>query len=127
MTGDWRAVLIPFHDTQQLYMIPIYYRERFARDRDGERKSQGTRMVIDIELSQLGALQLDGLFIDQRFELFIRSHEPLPEEIRRDIRTIFNDTMAEVGMNGTLVFQVRRDFPVAPAEEMARAATESAS
>lgn len=127
MTGDWRAVLIPFHDTQQLYMIPIYYRERFARDRDGERKSQGTRMVIDIELSELGALQLDGLFIDQRFELFIRSHEPLPEEIRRDIRTIFSDAMAEVGMNGTLVFQVRRDFPVAPAEEMARAATASAS
>lgn len=127
MTGDWRAVLMPFHDTQQLYMIAIYYRERFGRDRDGERKSQGTRMVIDIELSQLGALQLDGLFIDQRFELFIRGHQPLPEEMRRDIRTIFNDAMAEVGMSGTLVFQVRRDFPVAPAEEMARAATESTS
>lgn len=127
MTGDWRAVLMPFHDTQQLYMIPIYYRERFGRDRAGERKSQGTRMVIDIELSQLGALQLDGLFIDQRFELFIRTHESLPEEMRRDIRTIFSEAMAEVGMQGDLVFQVRRDFPVAPAEEMARAAAESAS
>ncbi len=125
MTGEWRAVLMPFHDTQQLYMIAIYYRERFGRDHDGEHKSQGTRMVIDIELSQLGALQLDGLFIDQRFELFIRSREPLPGEMRRDIRTIFSDAMAEVGMNGTLVFQVRRDFPVAPAEEMARAADKS--
>ena len=126
MTGDWRAVLMPFHDTQQLYMIPIYYRERFGRGHDGENESQGTRMVIDIELSQLGALQLDGLFIDQRFELFIRAHESLPEEIRREIRTIFHDAMAEVGMRGDLVFQVRRDFPVAPAEEMARAAAEGA-
>ncbi len=124
--GDWRAVPMPFHDTQQLYMIPIYYRERFGRGHDNERESQGARMVIDIELSRLGALQLDGLIIDGRFELFIRSHEPLSETMRGDIRTIFNNAMAEVGMHGDLVFQIRRDFPVAPAEEMARAAAESA-
>jgi hypothetical protein len=77
-------------------------------------------MVVDIDLSALGPMQFDGLYNNQRFDLFVRSRTRLAAPMRHDILTIFDDAIAHTGLKGKLGFQVMGDFPVAPADDLAR-------
>ena len=69
------------------------------RDEDGEEGEEGevegaTRFVVELELSRLGPLQLDGLVRQSRFDLIVRTTSPLAAEMRRDILGIFDDSIA---------------------------------
>ncbi len=54
-----------------------------------------------------------------QFDLVIRSLNPLPDPVQRDILQIYNDTGAITGYKGGLTFQTVREFPVNPMEEVA--------
>ena len=74
VSGEWRTALLPFLHEGVFQQLRIYLRDR-DQDQpssDGE-DDQGTRFVVEAELSQLGALQLDGLVRQQRFDLIVRT------------------------------------------------------
>ncbi|MBL28732.1 MAG: hypothetical protein CMM50_14390 [Rhodospirillaceae bacterium] len=116
--GDWRTFLIPFLDGEHLQQIRMYLRDHRGEAEEG-REEPGQRMIVDLDLTRLGAMQLDGLFRERGFDLLIRTHTPLSEEARRDIGTIFDNTMRDTGLKGTLGFHVMRTFPVRPLEDVA--------
>ncbi|MEO5375868.1 MAG: hypothetical protein H7840_16680 [Alphaproteobacteria bacterium] len=115
-SGDWRVMTMPFLANGQVDRItfsvhqppPEEEEERKARG-GGER---GTRFLIDLDLSRIGRLQLDGLVRkgERRFDMILRTAEPLPQQIRRDISTLFAGTGAAMDMGGNLVFQVAKTF-----------------
>ena len=70
---------------------------------DGD--AAGHRFLIDMDLSRMGRLQLDGLVHDSRFDLTIRSPAAFPEPMRQDLRTLFRDASNAVGLHGGLMFQ----------------------
>ena len=105
--GDWRVTVVPFHDGQELRPITLYLRrDRDADGEDAERGRDDTRFVVDVELSRLGHMQLDGLVRgqDKRFDLIVRSERPLPPWMRDDIREIFAEASALTGLKGGTSF-----------------------
>ena len=105
--GDWRVTVVPFHDRQELRPITLYLRrDRDADGEDAERGRDDTRFVVDVELSRLGHMQLDGLVRgqDKRFDLIVRSERPLPPWMRDDIREIFAEASALTGLKGGTSF-----------------------
>jgi hypothetical protein len=52
------------------------------------------------------------------FDLIVRSHTALPEEMQRAILQIYNDAGQITGYKGGLSFQAVREFPVKPMEEV---------
>jgi hypothetical protein len=78
-------------------------------DEDGKNgeghDAQANRFLIDLTLSRIGDLQLDGLVRPRRFDLILRTHMPLPPDMRHEIGQLFHNSVETLGMVGTVSFQ----------------------
>ena len=121
--GEWRAFFIPIYDGtfNQLRLFVHNHTNSGAGD---EAEDPGERFVVEVDLSRLGAIQLDGLIRKRRFDLILRSRTPLPEAMRNDITRIFTSAAEAGGLGGHITFQALPAFPVAPIKELPVAATE---
>ena len=115
--GDWRTTPIPWNANGQIEKINLITRREDSADDDGDEKnkkgsSQGLRFLLDLDLSRLGELQLDGMVHEEAktFDLVLRSHETLDDEIRRDLTGLFATANEAVGLKGGLTFQVTKKF-----------------
>ncbi|WP_141415238.1 hypothetical protein [Caenispirillum bisanense] len=114
---EWRVTTLPFHVGGEVTRIQMISRRQGSGDHEdggeGEGKGGGgQRFLLTLELSRLGALQIDGLFrkTDRRFDLILRTHQPLPTEMRRDLMGLFANTVSALGLKGGLGFQVTPAF-----------------
>lgn len=116
--GDWRTYLIPFHTGHDVDPIRLHLRGSQGED-DEDEKSAGSRFLIDVTLTRLGRIQLDGLVRqrEKHMDLIVRSDRPFPSGMRTDILTIFANAADVTGMKGGLSFQAEppRFVEVAPA------------
>ncbi|MBP2314114.1 hypothetical protein [Azospirillum soli] len=108
LPGDWRPYTLPMMDSNgpkpiHLYVHPVNDEEDGGDKREGGPK--GSRFLLDLDLSRLGPMQLDGLVRPNRFDLILRSHTALPPEFRLDLIQIFADSIRAVGYTGGLSFQ----------------------
>ena len=78
-----------------------------AVEDDEESPRSGTQFILDVELTLMGRVQLDGIFEEdrKRFDLVIRSQQQMQETVQNDIRAIFKDAQELTGTNGGLRFQ----------------------
>lgn len=118
--GDWRTLIMPLYDGHELHQLMLFYRHHGRRDDDDEGGEDSTRFVLNLILSSLGPMQLDGLVQDHRFNLFVRSKDPLDKSVQGDLSHIFSQALDATGWTGTLAFQVGGRFPVSPLEDVAR-------
>ncbi|HLO77151.1 MAG TPA: DNA polymerase III, partial [Magnetospirillum sp.] len=120
--GDWRVYAMPFLGGGTIEPVRLFVRKTGDEDgarRDGGGRGNDHRFVVDLNLTQLGRLQLDGLVRreDKLFDLIIRTGEPMSADMRRDILGIFSQASELVGTKGTVSFQAGGrwiDFPPAP-------------
>lgn len=123
----WQSFFFPVMDESQVRMNRFHFKRGGKRGegKDGHAPDP-TRFVVEVDLSALGEMQLDGFVrfegaaesSNTRFDLIIRSHKPLDEDAQRDLIGIYHSTGELTGYTGTLQFQVARDFPVHPLDEM---------
>ena len=117
--GGWRGFFIPFLDDGQLNQIRLFlHQERDARDNDEREGADPTRFVVDLSLSQLGDLQIDGTVRPETVDLLVRTRDALPTTMRQEIRDIFTSTLGRTGIDGQLAFRVQKTFPTLPIEEL---------
>lgn len=115
---DWRVTTLPFHIGGEVQRIQMISRRQSSGDDgdgqggDGGGKGSGQRFLITLDLSRLGAVQIDGLFrqAERRFDLILRTHQPLPQEMRRDLTGLFANTVSALGLAGGLGFHVTPAF-----------------
>lgn len=118
--GDWRTFALPFHDGGELHQIWLLTRQH-RHDEDGEEGAAdgGLRFLVELDLSRLGPLQLDGLVRGSRFDLIVRTKEPLAAEMRRDILGIFDDGLAASGLTGAIIFHTEPAFALSALDVVA--------
>ena len=109
--SDWRTLIIPFMNGQGLDAVQMHMRGQSA-GADGEDAEDASRFLVDIELSRLGRIQMDGLVKSQgkKFDLIFRTEKPLPAYMRKDISRIFHDFAELGGITGGLTFQASARF-----------------
>ena len=112
--GDWRIFTLPVLDEAAVQPIRLYVRNQRDDGKGGAQSPQGSRFVLDLDLSRLGPLQLDGLVRGARFDLVLRSHEPLDPAMRMEIGTLFRSALDGSGLNGDVAFVNTTQFPVSP-------------
>jgi hypothetical protein len=109
--GDWKPYSIPFSDGAELHRILMHVRQPDADEVDEDANGvdghgvSANRFLIDLTLSRIGELQLDGLIRPRRFDLILRTHMPLPPEMRHEIGKLFHDSLETLGMTGGVSFQ----------------------
>lgn len=108
---DWKIAYVPMQGDGNLQQIRIAQRDH-QEEEEGDKDEGGLRFVIDIDLSQMGPMQFDGLAKEKskKFDLIIRTNSTLAGNLRKDIHDIFENSMDAVGFDGNIVFQVTSQF-----------------
>lgn len=103
--GDWRLALIPLWTGEHLEQLRFFWRKNESEE--DEEAADDTRFVFDLDFSQLGHMQIDGLVKAKRkhLDLIIRTDQPLPPEMRAGIAEIFEDARDTIGLGGQVAFQ----------------------
>jgi len=111
-TGAWRVLTLPLLEGAAILPLRLFLRRRPKGMSPSA--EEGTRFAVEVELSRLGTLQFDGLLRGQRFDLFVRSHQPLAAELRQEAGVIFRRITAESGLTGEIAFTTAAQFAVTP-------------
>ena len=116
--GTWLGFKVPLDTGGLIAPVQFFIRQHAADDGrvqlDGDDKGSGglaknreQRFLVELMLSRLGPMQMDGLVqrTDKRFDLIVRTDQPLPNQMRSDITDLFITTTEAAGSRGTVTFQ----------------------
>ena len=111
ITQDWRGMAIPMLWQNEVTKINLFYRHNDPdkdenNDKDGERS---TRFLFDLELTQIGPMQLDGYMKSKRLDLIVRSQTPFSHTMQGEMRKLYLDVLEQGSLTGDLAFQHRAD------------------
>ena len=113
--GDWRALPFPLFDGSDLQQLWAFVREHRRSGDQADKKA--LRFVVELELTALGGMQMDGLIQDKQFDLIVRNSRPLPVDVRQDIKGLFESSVEATGFGGSIIFQSDTTWPVSPFRE----------
>ncbi len=119
-SAGWNNMLLPFHDGDKLRLAQLHIHRDNKRNRKGTGQAEDVRFVVEVELENIGDLQMDGLVRNladnekkqKKLDLFIRTTLPLEVDIQQGITRIFTDSMEISGMDGALQFQTVDQLPL---------------
>ncbi|MBL0930862.1 MAG: hypothetical protein IBJ15_12170 [Alphaproteobacteria bacterium] len=115
--GDWRAAYVPVWDGQNLSQMRLFSRRETKKDAQG-RKTE--RFIVELDYSQFGEVQVDGLMRKPTLDLILRTHTAIPPDMRDEIEVVFLEGCSLAGLAGKIYFQSMAKFPVNPVEEIAK-------
>ena len=118
-TGDWRTTLIPLFNGSEFEFFQMNFRSG-SNDPNKKEDEDFARFIVDLELSKLGRIQLDGLISSKgkQFDLFVRSAIPFTKSMRRDLNKIFSECIEITGLSGNIIMQSALQFIDIPVPKM---------
>ena len=109
--GEARPITIPFLFGGELHGLRFtILPDAEQDDPSGRRRRGGRRFQIDLELSQLGPVQLEGMMHVKRFDLALRTYRQIPREARAEAVRVFEAACQASGLVGALTFQSGPQF-----------------
>lgn len=121
--GEWRQVLLPLDlRNPDMPLIALLFGQGphvdpdrqhggQSQDRDDE-KDELQRFILEVQFTVLGAVQLDGLIRGQKFDLTLRTSNPLPSSLKYDAIRLFDDALGASAFTGQLNILEQSSFPV---------------
>ncbi len=88
--------------------------------RSEQEKGQGgngkpaTRFILNLALSRMGAVQLDGFIQKKNFDIILRTEDKLPFDMRQELMKRFAQGLDQVQMQGGISFQTRQQGWMVP-------------
>ncbi len=113
VVGAWRSYPLPLYAQQQFQALTLYvHSDREARKEraNGASGIGRIRFLIDMRLSKLGAMQVDGFVQQKKLDMILRSETTMPEGLHHELRAAYIKALEAVGYTGALNFQVGRKF-----------------
>lgn len=128
--ADWRAFLVPLQTEHGTGAIAILTRPHHEEDEgksggkdgnDDEDLTENQRFLLEVKLSTLGPVQLDGLMRPERLDMVIRAGNMMTPAMQQDLRQIFENATTAAGLQGGLSFEPLSQSPVDVARVLAEA------
>ena len=118
-TGDWRTTLIPLFNGSEFEFFQMNFRSG-SNDPNRKDDEDFARFIVDLELSKLGRIQLDGLISlkGKQFDLFVRSGIPFTKSMRHNLNKIFSECIEITGLSGNIIMQSALQFIDIPVPKM---------
>ena len=117
LPGNWRAISIPLHYDGQVSQMQFYVRQQSDQEQNEGQQSGGkhaTRFILDLSLSRMGAVQLDGFIHKKNFDIILRTDDKLPFDMRQELMKRFAQGLDQVQMQGGISFQTRQQGWMVP-------------
>ncbi len=103
--SDWRSISVPVFDRGNWSELQLHIGPPPQDDGADPARPRGKRFVIDVTLSRLGPLQLDGTLTARHLDLAVRTHDPFSLAERQEMSATFAKVCEGTGLTGTMVFQ----------------------
>lgn len=122
--GQWQPLFFPMLVDGELEQLRLFVKKdkQDENSNSGQDSEEDTRFIIELDLSKLGEIQMDGFIKKQpenlQFDLMIRSHINLDDVTRQTLRSLFNKNAEISGFNGSLNFQTIKQFHFSPFSEI---------
>jgi len=119
LSQDWRAMIFPYLNQGEMHKMTLYYKREDDGAEDGADKGKAARFIFDMKLTEMGKMQLDGLFRPKQLDLILRSPAPLSPAMRTELRGLYTESLESSGLAGALSFQSGQQhfFHVTPAQD----------
>ena len=117
LPGNWRAISIPLHHDGQISQMQFYVRQQSDQEQNEGQQGGGkpaTRFILDLSLSRMGAVQLDGFIHKKNFDIILRTDDKLPFDMRQELMKRFAQGLDQVQMQGGISFQTRQQGWMVP-------------
>jgi hypothetical protein len=107
--GGWRVLVLPLA-FEGAPLLRLYVREDpcdkdgSGTEHDADRSDAARRAVFEVEFGALGRCQIDVLCQARRFDLLVRTEQPLSRDLRREIREVYLAARDAAGLVGTAHF-----------------------
>lgn len=111
IVGEWRSYPIPLHNNGHIQVLNFYVHhqgDRQPKNELGRAVNDHMRFVIDMRMSKIGALQLDGFVRPKKLDMIVRSEKNLPEGLNHELRDSYRHVLTAIDYAGSLNFQVGR-------------------
>lgn len=104
---NWQLLVFPLLHEDDLQQARLFIRQDEANE-GAQNNGEESRFVFEVNLSQLGRLQIDGLMhrtsAGRQLDLVIRSETLLEDALKDDIRAIYVEAVQVAGFSGQLRF-----------------------
>ena len=113
--NEWRTAIIPLFGASGLEQFQLHTQIQSDRETK-ENMDNNSRFIIDISLSRIGRIQLDGFLRKKRkqLDLIIRTEGSLPKKMRIEISKIYRNLSEISKFTGQMTFQVNQNFVEIP-------------
>jgi hypothetical protein len=110
LSGEWKSISIPLLYEEKINMMQFFVRHHTEQDNreDAENAGKTTRFVLNLNLSRIGDLQLDGFVRQKNFDMILRTADKLPFTMRQELMRHFASGLEQVNMQGTIGFQTKQ-------------------
>jgi len=114
---QWRGTVFPYVEApnEDPRQGGFFWRRE---KRDDPRAPTGTRFVVELEMSQMGPLQLDGLVTYPEIWLKLRRTTPPEAGFTENLQTLITDLLHTYGLSGGIAVETTATFPVNPRAEL---------
>lgn len=116
-SGEWRGLSMPLMQDDQVTMMQLFMRQqplpqddaRREQDREDDASSpqKMTRFILNLHLSRMGDVQMDGLVKAQTMDMILRTSDRLPSSTKQELLQAYARGMGSAGMEGSLIFQTK--------------------
>ncbi len=118
--GEWKSYPVPLHNNGQFQTITLHVHadgRGAGSDKTQPQNPDHVRFLIDVNMSRLGLIQLDGLVRPKKLDMIIRSAAALPTGLPQDLRNSYLSGIEAMGFTGSLSFQTGKQNWLVPRAE----------
>jgi hypothetical protein len=102
--SDWRSLPIPMLWQNEISKVMFHVRKEPAEDGSPNGES-GTRFIMDLDLTRMGEVQLDGLVRGNRLDLIVRTKEAVSNSMQEAMKKAYADALHGTQIYGEMGFQ----------------------
>jgi hypothetical protein len=108
--ADWRATALPMMWENEVSKVMLFYKhDRDSENDGGDGARKGTRFIFDLQMTRMGAVQIDGYTKGQKLDMILRTEKLLSAPMMQFLRGAYVDSLEQIGFKGELSFQGKRN------------------
>ena len=106
-TGDWKSFPIPLLWQNEISKVVFHVRKE-SDDAEQDNSDGATRFILDLSLTRMGEVQLDGMVRGSRLDLIVRTELPISSSMQDAMRTAYAKALDGTNIFGDIGFQSER-------------------
>ena len=118
--NGWRGFFLPLLDDNQLSIIQFFIRHEHHRKQfsKSNKNDDAVQFLVELNLTNIGAMQIDGRLKDKELILVIRTRQDLKPRLQQGIERVFFKTLSASELVGKLTFKTHSKMPPLPIDKL---------